>query len=128
MARLYLDEDTSTQLVTALQLRGHNITHTRLVGRTAASDYDQLLYATQQERIIVTHNRRDFAMLGDAWRQWSHAWGLPSMRHASILALQQAPRQTLAPTIDELLIVRPDLADGNLVFYWREETGWRLYR
>ena len=63
--RLHLDADTSIRaLHTALLKRGHDVTRTPNAWMPVdASDVDQLLGATAQDRCIFTFNIRDFVVL-----------------------------------------------------------------
>lgn len=63
--RLHLDADTSIKaLHTALLKQGHDVTRTPNAWMPAdASDVDQLLGATAQDRCIFTFNIRDFVVL-----------------------------------------------------------------
>src|SRR5688572_20407104 len=63
--RLHLDEDTSrTALHHALTDRGHDVTKTPADWiHLGATDEEQLLAATAQERCIFTYNVSDFTLL-----------------------------------------------------------------
>ena len=75
MADFYLDNDVSLRLAPLLRSVGHRVTTTRELGLSAASDDAQLLTAARNGWILITHNRRDFMMLHDAWRTWPRvAW------------------------------------------------------
>ena len=61
--RLYLDEDLSVLIKRLLASRGYDILTTQEAAKIGASDADQLAFAIEQGRAIVTHNRRDFDAL-----------------------------------------------------------------
>lgn len=61
--KFYLDEDVPASLAQALQNRGIDAVTTQAAGNIAASDLAQLLYATENRRVIITHNIRDFILL-----------------------------------------------------------------
>ncbi|MGH2449075.1 MAG: DUF5615 family PIN-like protein [Chloroflexota bacterium] len=87
MAELYLDNDVSLRLVPLLRAAGHEVTTTRGLGVTAATDDAQLLIAARNGWTLVTSNRRDFRLLHDAWRTWPPAFGLalpPAPRHSGV--------------------------------------------
>lgn len=69
--RLHLDADTSIRsLHQALLGRGHDVTRTPNAWvRQDASDREQLLGATSQERCIFTFNIRDFVLLAGTYAQ-----------------------------------------------------------
>jgi predicted nuclease of predicted toxin-antitoxin system len=61
--RLFLDEDVWPGLAVALREHGFDAVHTYEVERGGMSDADQLAYAAQEGRAILTHNARDFVPL-----------------------------------------------------------------
>ena len=62
--RLFLDEDVWPGLAVALREKRFDVVHAYEVGRGGMSDADQLTYAAQEGRAILTHNARDFVQLG----------------------------------------------------------------
>ena len=76
MARLYLDEQLDPILRGLLNQYGHDVVHTYDVGNEGKSDTEQLLFAANSNRILVTLNRQDFEDLHRLWlalNDWS-AW------------------------------------------------------
>ena len=73
---LYLDEDVSVLIKPLLMSRGYEVLTTRDVNRLKSSDADQLAFATEQGRSIVTHNHRDFEEL-----EGVHSIGTASCRN-----------------------------------------------
>ena len=62
--RLYVDEDFQRQgLVRAIRARGYDIVTTLEVARTGMPDTDQLVYATENDRTLITFNAQDFGPL-----------------------------------------------------------------
>jgi hypothetical protein len=62
--RFHLDEDTEEHaLVRALRQRGLDVTTTAQMRLTASSDCEQLIWTSNQGRILVTHNVADFCQL-----------------------------------------------------------------
>ena len=61
--RFYYDEDVSVDIAHNLQQRGFDVLTTRDTLRLTYDDNDQLAFAVEQQRAIITHNRRDFEML-----------------------------------------------------------------
>jgi predicted nuclease of predicted toxin-antitoxin system len=62
-ARLFLDEDVWPGLAIALREHGFDVVHAYEAERGGMSDADQLAYAAQERRAILTHNTRDFVPL-----------------------------------------------------------------
>ena len=56
VARLYFDEDADARLAEALRRRGYDVETTVAAGLLEASDEEQLIYAANQQRALVTHN------------------------------------------------------------------------
>jgi len=65
--RLYFDEDADARLADSLQQRGYDVETTVDASRLAASDEQQLRYAADQQRVLVTHNIRHFPALHSQW-------------------------------------------------------------
>lgn len=69
MVRCFLDNDFPLGAGDELQQLGHNVESVRSTNPEHCHDEDQLLYAATSNRILVTHNRRDYLMLHDAWKR-----------------------------------------------------------
>ena len=62
--RIYLDEDAmDDNLVSALRLRGLDVSTVRDERRQAQTDEQQLHFATSQSRVIYRFNQKDYAVL-----------------------------------------------------------------
>ena len=62
--RLYLDEDIQKQaLILALRNYGIDVLTTSEANRISYVDEEQLIWATEQARVIYSFNRRDFSSL-----------------------------------------------------------------
>jgi predicted nuclease of predicted toxin-antitoxin system len=85
---LYTDEMISTDLAPSLRRRGYDALSCEEAGRSRRkiSDPEQLAYAAQQARAILTFNARDFVPLDRVFKA-------TGQRHAGII---------LAPQIDDL--------------------------
>lgn len=80
--RLYFDRHIMTRLAVDLRGRGYDVLTTQEAGKDTASDEEQLVFATSENRAILTFNIRDFAPLHEEWQ----AAGRP---HAGIIVSQQ---------------------------------------
>ena len=126
MARFYFDEDISSQLVRLLLERGHDVHTVDDARLRTAADYEQLLYVSLTNRLLVTHNEADFKLLHGAWRRWSAAWSVgPIPDHPGILIIPQTPRlrhRDAVVVLEELVESGAELR--NLIFAWRRRSGW----
>jgi hypothetical protein len=126
MAAFLLDENVPAMLRPALRAAGHDVVDPRELDRRKFPDEALLLEAARAGRVLVTHNRNDFAMLQRAWRSWPPSWGVsPLPAHAGILVLPQPPRATLA---DMVQAIHALLTGGapleNSFWRWSTTAGW----
>jgi predicted nuclease of predicted toxin-antitoxin system len=65
-----LDEDISYRVAEGLRQRGIDAVSVYELGRAnrSVSDLDQLSFATQAGRVMVTYNRADFQAIDASWR------------------------------------------------------------
>jgi predicted nuclease of predicted toxin-antitoxin system len=82
LAAFYIDDDVALEVARLLHVSGHAAVTARDIGREGDRDDEQLLVASQQDHIFLTHNEADFVLLHDAWQRWSNAWGV-SARHSA---------------------------------------------
>lgn len=61
--RLYLDEDVRPMLAEILRMRGYDAVSCIEMGKTGATDEEQMIAAIREKRSILTHNIRDFVKL-----------------------------------------------------------------
>jgi hypothetical protein len=62
--RFYLDEDSvEKSLIAAFRNAGLDVVTVTDVDRLSYSNEDQLIWATEQGRVIYSYNRRDFCCL-----------------------------------------------------------------
>jgi len=75
--KIYLDEDFDVEIAARLRDHGFDVLTTQEAGNTGASDDEQLAYAANAKRAILTHNRREFRRRHKMWRDrgWEH-WGI----------------------------------------------------
>jgi hypothetical protein len=120
----HLDSDVSLRLVPLLQNAGHTVATARDPAHASATDDAQFLAAVQNGRLLVTHNRRDFALLHGAWRTWPAAFGLALPTHPGILALDHGPPGRICEAIEEILASTAPSTRSNEMFWWRARGGW----
>ena len=65
--QLFLDEDIRPLLAAILRERGYDAVGCGEVGRLGEEDPDQLAWATQEGRVLVTYNIRDYVPMASAW-------------------------------------------------------------
>jgi predicted nuclease of predicted toxin-antitoxin system len=85
---LLLDEDVRPILAEIMRQRGYDVTHVLELGRTGKSDSDQLAYATDHHRTVLTHNMRDYLVLHREYQQRGR-------EHPGIIVSDQAPLREL---------------------------------
>jgi len=87
--KLFLDEDIHNGLSHALRQRGFDVVHAQDLERKGKSDSQQLAFAVQEERCLVTFNVRDFVLLHNQYAgQNKEHWGI-------IVSKQMPPGETL---------------------------------
>lgn len=125
MADVYLDEDVWLQLADDLRLQGHAVVTYRDHRLRGASDALHLLTAAQEQRVLVTCNRRDFRLLHDAWHYWTAAWGVAT-QHAGIIVVDQTvPRQ--AHAVGVLALLAGNRPFQARLYEWRNGAGGAWY-
>jgi hypothetical protein len=123
MADLYSDRDIGRGVSLGLRALGHTVITTEELGLDTATDDVQFLTALQRQRVLLTHNRKDFRLLHDAWRNWTNYWGI-AQPHAGIVVPIQGwqPEREIAE-IDALL--RQIESFENELYTWeRDVRGW----
>lgn len=131
MAQLYLDEDVPVAVAALLAAAGHPARTTVAAGRLGRWDAEQLLYAADQGWTLVTHNRRDYHALHEAWLTWSPRWQDPRP-HAGILILDQGERLTAGDYAAALLALlggeAPTLTNRAYDWFARSGGQWARWR
>jgi predicted nuclease of predicted toxin-antitoxin system len=93
---LFLDEDVWLGLAVALRQRGFDAVHVYECERGGLSDPEQLAYAAQEGRAILTHNIGDFASL-------AVDYAFDTCSHSGIILSQQIEKGELLRRIRNLL-------------------------
>ena len=97
--KLYLDEDVDTLLAKVLRDRGQDCLSTQEARHRGLSDADQLAFAVEQGRAILTFNIRDFVKLAQEFTATGRG-------HEGIIVSDHLPfrdllRRTLAMLADQ---------------------------
>lgn len=101
MTSFYADHNISLRLVQFMRVSGYDITFAREQGLERAHDPAQLLHAATHDRVLLTHNERDFLLLHDARTLWSRAWEIaPS--HAGVIVLPQQENWSSQQAVREI--------------------------
>ncbi len=124
MAAFYLDHDVSLGLAQLLRAAGHACTTAQDERLSQATDEVQLLTAAQQGQVFLTHNRKDYILLNDAWSRWPRAWGVQVPPHSGILVLDHRPELELAAAVAAFLAATPPAPLANSLVWWRYRLGW----
>ncbi|SRR6266849_3522261 len=80
--QLYLDRHIMARLAIDLRAQGFDVLRTEEAGKDSASDEEQVAFATQERRSILTFNIRDFAPLHERWQA-------AGRHHAGMIVSQQ---------------------------------------
>ena len=107
---LYLDEDVHTYIAHALRLRGWQALTTEEAQRRSATDQDQIHFATQNGRTIMTYNVRDFPRL--------HYESIASGEgHSGIIVVKREdPSRNIRALLNLLNILSAEAMRGQLVY------------
>lgn len=81
--KLYLDEDVPLSFGEALRTRGVDALSTQKAGNKGFTDLEQLQFAVEHGRVIITHNKKDFMLLHKNYLE------LKKQHHGIILTDQQ---------------------------------------
>lgn len=103
--RLFLDEDAQrTALVRALKARYIDVLTANESGRTGLSDEEQLAYAAQSGRTLLTFNRRHFVKLHIEYLEEGrhHAGIIVSDQHEIGILIRRLLRLIDARSADEM--------------------------
>jgi hypothetical protein len=124
VAHLYFDNDVSHRLIPDLEAAGHTVLTARDRGLAEADDNTQFLAVVRTSRLLVTHNRNDFALLHDAWRLWPVEFGVALPAHPGILVLDHGSPGVLYDAMGAFLATMQAAALANELFWWRHRDGW----
>jgi hypothetical protein len=128
MARIFADHMIPREVVERLRTFGHDAVASRDLALDDFADDVQILAAASTQRVLITHDIKDFEKLHDAWRRWSAAWQV-SVQHAGILIVPQGrPVQETVDAIDRFIDSGVNLT--NKLYRLRADGLWheRLLR
>jgi hypothetical protein len=108
--KLYFDENVPEAIAVAVRLRGYDVATVRDAGTKAASDLDQLRYASLQKRVLFTFNVADFVKLHEEF-------AVADRRHSGILLSKQLPIGIVVKRLLKLLSrLHPDEIANNIIW------------
>ncbi len=106
--RLYLDADVNVKLAANLRRAGYDCVSAREVGNAALDDETQMVFATNEGRVLLTHNIQDFVPIFEHW------W-YANRDHLGVVVSQQIPLGELQRRVRRLLdTVTADEMENNL--------------
>lgn len=112
--KLFLDEDVHASLSTILKKRGVDVVHAQEVDRKGRSDSDQLEYASQQERCLISFNVKDYVLLHNQYVQERKGhWGI-------ILSKQLSMGETLRKVLMVLQSNSKNSMKNRILFLSKE--------
>jgi hypothetical protein len=82
-----------------------------------------LMAAAQRNRILVSHNWKDFRLLHLTWQHWASEWHV-AQQHAGILIVPQSlwtPDQMAQELVAFVSSPQPLM---NTLHRWRQGLGW----
>ena len=130
--RIALDEGVSHPLASLLRSHGYDADSAAELARLGLTDVQVLVQAALDGQTLVTHNRKDFRMLHEAWLTWRNRWtaevvqatGVPIALsgHAGILIVPQLPNHNLARIVETFADANDSIPDS--LFAWSSGKGW----
>lgn len=105
---VYLDHNVDPQLAKDARTAGYDVVAAIEVGNAALEDADQLNWAANQGRCILTHDFDDYPRLA---REWFYA----GRNHAGIIMCRQPPRISYGEMLRRLLRLLDTLPADEMV-------------
>jgi predicted nuclease of predicted toxin-antitoxin system len=84
---LYLDEDVSVLIADLIRAQGFSVMTTHQAGNLGKSDAEQFDFATNQRKVLLTHNRIDFENLAKKYFDENKT------HHGIIIAVRRLPNE-----------------------------------
>ncbi|MBI4401582.1 MAG: DUF5615 family PIN-like protein [Nitrospirae bacterium] len=112
--KLYLDEDVDPLLAQVLRDRGIDCLSTQEAHKLGRSDSEQLVFATEQDRVLLTFNVKDFVLL-------SQAYAASGQHHSGIIVSDHLPFREL---LRRILVLLQRHAQGDLAntLLWLQDS------
>lgn len=107
---LYLDEDVSALVAKLLRVRGFTVQTTQEAGRTETDDDKQLEYAVSQQRVVLTHNRDDFAQLAQEY------FAAGRKHYGIIIAVRRPPHEIVTRLMTILSQTTADEMEDQVIY------------
>lgn len=127
-ATFYVDEDMPKALAVLLRDLGYDAVYTREAGNEGQLDPEQLAFAAQHGRVVVTSNLDDFRMLHEAWMIWTPSLGTGApVSHPGIIVLPNANslREALMASVIDQFVRSTELTTlQNRLLRYRSNLGW----
>lgn len=94
--KLYLDEDVDILIADLIRAHGFEVFTTSELGHKSKSDPEQFEFAVKEKLTIVTHNRKDFEKLAQAY------FDSGATHFGIIVSVQRIPHQIAARLLNIL--------------------------
>jgi acetolactate synthase regulatory subunit len=93
---LYNDEDVSVLIAELIKARGFSVLTTHDAENLGKSDAEQLQFAVENKRVLLTHNRVDFEKLATEY------FDEGKTHYGMIMAIRRLPNETLQRLLEVL--------------------------
>lgn len=108
--KLFLDEDIHFPLALALRKRGYDVVHVQEMERKGESDAEQLKYAVENKRCLISFNVKDFVLLHSEYI-------MKKKTHFGILVSKQLPvREVLNKILIKLQLYSHESMQNTIDF------------
>jgi predicted nuclease of predicted toxin-antitoxin system len=108
--KLLLDEDVYLQLSIALRRRNYDVIHVQECNRKGFSDIEQLNYAIEEERCIITFNIKDYILLHNKYNN-------ENIEHFGIIVTPKRDIRELISRLSDLLNNKNQIEVKNNLIY-----------
>lgn len=105
---LYLDEDVDVLVAGLVRARGFHAITTQEAGQIRNNDAEQLAYAVNQQKTLLTHNRADFEALAQQYLTTGQT------HYGIIIAVRRLPYEIVRRLLTILNHVTADEMENQL--------------
>lgn len=89
--RFYFDEDIPVPLARAMKQRGADVLTTQEADMESSSNDAQVAFAAGQQRVLLTHNKRDFILIHQRYLgEGKDHWGMVVADHDRVSGISCA--------------------------------------